>query len=51
MPKIGHALETCLYVDDLDRAKAFYRQTLELEVIHEDARMCAFAIGSTGSNA
>jgi catechol 2,3-dioxygenase-like lactoylglutathione lyase family enzyme len=45
MPKIGHVLETCLYVDDLKRAKTFYRQTFDLEVVHEDARMCAFAIG------
>jgi catechol 2,3-dioxygenase-like lactoylglutathione lyase family enzyme len=47
MPKIGHVLETCLYVDDLKRAKTFYRQTFDLKVVREDARMCAFAIGPT----
>ena len=47
MPKVGHVLETALYVDDLSRAKEFYLQHFDLSLIHTDARMCAFAAGST----
>jgi catechol 2,3-dioxygenase-like lactoylglutathione lyase family enzyme len=47
MPKIAHVLETAIYVDDLPRAKKFYLQSLDLSLLHADARMCAFAAGAT----
>jgi catechol 2,3-dioxygenase-like lactoylglutathione lyase family enzyme len=47
VPEISHVLETALYVDDLAPAKRFYAQCLDLSLLHEDARMCAFAAGST----
>jgi len=31
--RIRHVVETALYVDDMDRAVAFYRDVLELELI------------------
>ena len=30
MPKLDRVLETCLYVDNLERAARFYEQVLEL---------------------
>ena len=47
MPKIGHVLETALYVDDLARAKEFYSQHFDLSLLVTDARMCAFALGQS----
>jgi catechol 2,3-dioxygenase-like lactoylglutathione lyase family enzyme len=44
-PAITSVLETALYVDDLDRARSFYRETLGMELLFEDARMCAFDVG------
>ena len=47
MPRARRLLETCLYVDDLDRAGDFYERTFELELMHADARMRAYAVGDT----
>jgi catechol 2,3-dioxygenase-like lactoylglutathione lyase family enzyme len=47
MPRPRRLLETCLYVDDLERAGKFYEQNFELELMHADARMRAYAVGDT----
>lgn len=47
MPKLDHVLETSLYFDDLDAAQRFYEQVLELKPIFNDARLRAYAIGTT----
>ena len=36
-PRIEHLLEAALYVDDLDRAEAFYRDILGMEVLGKEA--------------
>jgi catechol 2,3-dioxygenase-like lactoylglutathione lyase family enzyme len=48
MPKLNRVLETALYVTDLERAAAFYRDVLGLPCIHEDHRMRAFDVGGNG---
>jgi catechol 2,3-dioxygenase-like lactoylglutathione lyase family enzyme len=48
MPKLNAVLETALYVADLARADAFYRDILGLTCIHTDARMRAFDVGGRG---
>src|SRR5262245_11120787 len=45
MPSIVRTLETALYVDDLDRAVAFYRDILGLRVIEASARLKALDAG------
>jgi catechol 2,3-dioxygenase-like lactoylglutathione lyase family enzyme len=47
MPKLDCVLETALYVDDLDRAGAFYAGLLELAPLYADERLRAFAVGTT----
>ena len=48
MPPIARILETSLYVDDLDRAKAFYRDVIGLTTLLEGPRLVAFdASGGT----
>ena len=42
MPPIAHILETALYVDDLDRAKTFYRDVIGLPVLLDGPRLVAF---------
>lgn len=44
MPTLTGILETSLYVERLDRAKGFYRDLFELEILVEDERMCALAV-------
>jgi len=46
--KLGRVLETALYVDDLERAAAFYEQALGLAILSEDSRFRAYDVG--GSN-
>jgi catechol 2,3-dioxygenase-like lactoylglutathione lyase family enzyme len=46
MPTLNGVLETALYVDDLDRARRFYEDILELSPIYEDPRLCAYAVGN-----
>jgi len=38
-------LETCLYVDDLDRAARFYEQVLGLKALTSDSRFRAYDVG------
>ena len=44
MPKLDGVLETALYTDDMERARAFYEGVLELKPIFEDKRLCAYGI-------
>ena len=48
MPRLSAVVETCLYVDDLPRARRFYVEVLGLEPIFDDPRACALSVG--GSN-
>jgi catechol 2,3-dioxygenase-like lactoylglutathione lyase family enzyme len=43
--KLDRVLETCLYVDDLDRAAAFYEQVLGLATLTSDGRFRAYDVG------
>src|SRR6516165_4916687 len=45
MPTIARVLETALYVDDLGRALAFYRDILGLAVLDTGARFAAIDAG------
>ncbi|WP_454618845.1 VOC family protein [Bradyrhizobium cenepequi] len=45
MPKLAGVIETALYVDDLDRARAFYTDVLGLESLTSDSRFLAFDVG------
>lgn len=45
MPKLDGVIETALYVDDLDRARAFYQDALGLRAMNSDSRFLAFDIG------
>jgi len=45
MPKLDGVIETALYVDDLDRARAFYQDTLGLRPMNSDSRFLAFDVG------
>ena len=47
MPSIAHVLETALYVDDIDLAKAFYRDTLGLHVMSEGPRLVTLDAGKS----
>ena len=44
MPPIRDVKETALYVDDMARAKAFYKDVLGLTALAEDHRLCAFDV-------
>lgn len=43
--KLGRVLETALYVDDLERAAAFYEQVLGLAPVSKDSRFHAYDAG------
>jgi catechol 2,3-dioxygenase-like lactoylglutathione lyase family enzyme len=43
--QFDRVLETCLYVDDLDRAARFYEQVLGLAPLTSDARFRAYDVG------
>jgi catechol 2,3-dioxygenase-like lactoylglutathione lyase family enzyme len=45
LPKLSGVIETALYVDDLDRARAFYEKVIGLEVLTADSRFVAFDVG------
>jgi catechol 2,3-dioxygenase-like lactoylglutathione lyase family enzyme len=45
LPKLSGVIETALYVDDLDRARAFYEEVLGLEALTADPRFVAFDVG------
>lgn len=48
MPRLSGVLETVLYVDDLERAAAFYDGVMGLPVLHADARMRAYDVAGRG---
>ena len=48
MPTLTGVLETALYVDDFERARAFYEGLFELPVLYSDQRMCAYDVGGRG---
>jgi catechol 2,3-dioxygenase-like lactoylglutathione lyase family enzyme len=43
--QLDRVLETCLYVDDLERAAGFYERVLGLELLTADARFRAYDVG------
>jgi catechol 2,3-dioxygenase-like lactoylglutathione lyase family enzyme len=45
MPTIERVLETALYVDDLDRATAFYRDVMGLRILDAGPRLVAIDAG------
>jgi catechol 2,3-dioxygenase-like lactoylglutathione lyase family enzyme len=45
MPSLDCVLETALYVDDMERARRFYEQVLQLAPLFTDERLCAYSIG------
>lgn len=45
MPRITGVVETCLYVDDLERAAQFYEKLLGFRRLDSDERFCAFDVG------
>jgi catechol 2,3-dioxygenase-like lactoylglutathione lyase family enzyme len=45
MPPVNRVLETCIYVDDLERAKAFYSELFGFRIVQSDSRFCAFDVG------
>ena len=47
MPKLDRVLETALYVDDLDRAAAFYADLFDVPSLYADERLRAFAVGES----
>jgi catechol 2,3-dioxygenase-like lactoylglutathione lyase family enzyme len=48
MPRLNGVLETCLYVDDAERAAAFYEQVFGLSRIYADQRLHAYDVGGRG---
>ena len=44
MPKLDGVLETALYTDDMERARAFYEDVLELKPIFSDTRLRAYGV-------
>ena len=46
MPRLDGILETALYTDDMDRARAFYEDVLGLKPIFSDARLRAYGVAS-----
>ena len=44
-PKLDRVIETCLHAEDLDRAEAFYRGALGLDMIAGDQRFRGFDVG------
>src|SRR5687767_14773325 len=44
MPAVTQVLETCLYVDELDRAIQFYTRLFCFAVMNRDERFCALNV-------
>jgi len=44
MPKLTGVIETCLYVDDLERAAHFYEDLFEFKRLIGDERFCALSV-------
>jgi catechol 2,3-dioxygenase-like lactoylglutathione lyase family enzyme len=45
VPKLSGVIETALYVDDVERASAFYQDVLGLAPLTSDSRFVAFDVG------
>jgi catechol 2,3-dioxygenase-like lactoylglutathione lyase family enzyme len=43
-PRLGHLLETSIYVTDLDRAQFFYQRVFGFELFLRDDRMAGLAV-------
>jgi catechol 2,3-dioxygenase-like lactoylglutathione lyase family enzyme len=43
-PRVSQILETSLYVNDLERSRAFYDRTFGFSTIFRDDRMCAMEV-------
>ncbi|MEH3035803.1 MAG: VOC family protein [Sphingomonas adhaesiva] len=48
IPKLVGLLETAIYVDDMTRACAFYREVMAMRAMLETPRLTAFDAGSGG---
>jgi catechol 2,3-dioxygenase-like lactoylglutathione lyase family enzyme len=48
MPVLEGVLETSLYVDDMERSRAFYERLFGLPVLYSDHRMCGYDVGGRG---
>jgi catechol 2,3-dioxygenase-like lactoylglutathione lyase family enzyme len=44
MPEVTGVVETCLYVDDLERATRFYEDVCEFKRLSRDERFCALSV-------
>ena len=44
MPEVTGVVETCLYVDDLERATRFYEDVFEFKRLIGDERFCALSV-------
>jgi len=44
MPEVTGVVETCLYVDDLERAARFYEDVCEFKRLIGDERFCALSV-------
>ena len=44
VPRVSGVLETSLYVEDLDRSRAFYQRLFGFEQFMCDGRMCALGV-------
>ena len=44
MPRVTGLLESALYVADVDRSVAFYREVFDFEPMFADERLCALAV-------
>lgn len=47
MPRLNRIIETALYVDDLERAAAFYENVLELKAMLNTRTLHAYDVGGT----
>jgi catechol 2,3-dioxygenase-like lactoylglutathione lyase family enzyme len=47
-PRLGHLLETSVYVADLDRAQGFYQRVFGFELFLRDHRMSALSVPGAG---
>ena len=45
MPRVTAVLETCLYVEDLQRSARFYEELFGFRRMDSDDRFCAFDVG------
>lgn len=48
MPELTGVIETCLYVDDLERSIHFYEDVFELRKLIGDERFCALSVADRG---